>query len=105
VGQRKAIRPERVDSTVTLRLTVANYIDNRGDIVGHGVLPDGSQHVFLLVRNPSVPLPQSSIQAGPASGTGPRDAGATALLLATLAAHQGGIVATVERRLLLRGIP
>jgi probable HAF family extracellular repeat protein len=84
-----------------LRLTVANYIDNRGDIVGHGVLPDGSQRVFLLIRNPSMPLPQSSTPAQPAPSTDPGDARATMRLLATLATHQGGVAAIVERRLLL----
>jgi probable HAF family extracellular repeat protein len=43
-----------------LQMTSADYIDDRGDIVGHGFMPDGSQRMFLLMRNPSVPLPASS---------------------------------------------
>ena len=34
----------------------ADYINNRGDIFGHGVLPNGDQRVFLLIRNPSILL-------------------------------------------------
>jgi probable HAF family extracellular repeat protein len=40
-----------------LHLTSADYIGNQGQIVGHGVLRNGHQRVFLLIRNPSVPLP------------------------------------------------
>jgi probable HAF family extracellular repeat protein len=40
-----------------LRLLSAEYINDQGEIVGHGVLPNGNQRVFLLIRNPSVPLP------------------------------------------------
>jgi probable HAF family extracellular repeat protein len=40
-----------------LHLTSAEYINSRGEIVGHGVLPNGDRRVFLLIRNPSVPLP------------------------------------------------
>jgi probable HAF family extracellular repeat protein len=40
-----------------LRLTDADYIGNQGQIVGHAVLPNGHQRVFLLIRNSSVPLP------------------------------------------------
>ena len=39
-----------------LHLVTAEYINVRGEIVGHGVLPDGDQRVYLLIRNPSVPL-------------------------------------------------
>jgi hypothetical protein len=35
----------------------ASYIDDHGDIVGQGVLPNGEQRMFLLTRNPTVPLP------------------------------------------------
>jgi len=30
----------------------ADYVNNQGDIVGHGVLPNGHQRMFLLIRNP-----------------------------------------------------
>jgi probable HAF family extracellular repeat protein len=43
-----------------LQMTSADYIDDRGDIVGHGFMPDGSQRMFLLIRNPGVPLPATS---------------------------------------------
>src|SRR5215469_2693709 len=39
-----------------LHLAGADYINDQGEIVGHGVLPNGDQHAFLLIRNPSVPL-------------------------------------------------
>jgi hypothetical protein len=34
----------------SLHLASAGYIDDQGDIVGSGFLPDGSQREFLLVR-------------------------------------------------------
>jgi probable HAF family extracellular repeat protein len=40
-----------------LHLVHAEYINDQGEIVGHGVLPNGDQRIFLLIRNPSVPLP------------------------------------------------
>jgi probable HAF family extracellular repeat protein len=40
-----------------LHLTSAEYINDQGEIVGHAVLPNGDQHIFLLIRNPLVPLP------------------------------------------------
>jgi probable HAF family extracellular repeat protein len=43
----------------SLRIISANYIDDQGDIVGYGTLPDGDQRMFLLTRNPTVPLPNS----------------------------------------------
>jgi probable HAF family extracellular repeat protein len=49
----------------SLQLASADYIDNKGDIVGFGFLPDGSQREFLLVRNPSVPLRATSTTARP----------------------------------------
>jgi len=35
----------------TLHLTSAEYISDKGEIVGHGTLPNGDQHVFLLIPN------------------------------------------------------
>ena len=43
-----------------LHLISAEYVSNRGDIVGQGVLPDGTHRVFLLTRNPSVVLPAAT---------------------------------------------
>jgi probable HAF family extracellular repeat protein len=40
-----------------LHLISAEYINDQGEIVGHGVLPNGDQRLFLLIRNHSVPLP------------------------------------------------
>jgi len=39
-----------------LHLTEATYINDQGQIVAVGVLPNGDQRVVLLIRNPSVPL-------------------------------------------------
>jgi probable HAF family extracellular repeat protein len=36
-----------------LHLASAEYINDKGEIVGHGELPDGSQRVFLLIPNRS----------------------------------------------------
>lgn len=83
-----------------LQLTSAIYIDDRGDIVGKGVLPDGSQRMFLLIPNRSVPLPRSSTDAHMSWRTKPGHADATALVLAIGATHRSGIAATVIRRLL-----
>jgi hypothetical protein len=46
-----------------LQMISADYIDDHGDIVGHGVMPDGSQRMFLLIRNPSAPLPPTTASA------------------------------------------
>jgi hypothetical protein len=43
-----------------LHLTSAEYINDQGEIVGHAVLPNGDQRVFLLIRNPLVPLPAAA---------------------------------------------
>jgi hypothetical protein len=68
------------------------------------VLPDGSQHAFLLIPNRSVPLPPSSTQAFSTPGVSSSSVGTTANPLAILAAHQNGITATAERRFLLSHI-
>jgi probable HAF family extracellular repeat protein len=41
-----------------LRMISANYINDQGDIVGYGTLPNGDKRMFLLTRNPRVPLPK-----------------------------------------------
>ena len=46
-----------------LHMASAEYINDRGDIVGHGVLKNGEQRMFLLIRNPSVPLPAATASA------------------------------------------
>jgi hypothetical protein len=43
-----------------LHLMSGEYINDQGEIVGHGVLPNGHQRVFLLIRNHSVPLPPAA---------------------------------------------
>jgi probable HAF family extracellular repeat protein len=43
----------------SLRMVSANYINNQGEIVGYGTLPNGHQRMFLLTRNPTVPLPNN----------------------------------------------
>jgi probable HAF family extracellular repeat protein len=48
-----------------MQMISADYINDQGDIVGHGVLPNGDQRMFLLIRNPSVPLPTTPIADGP----------------------------------------
>jgi len=78
-----------------MQMVSADYIDNQGDIVGHGVLPNGDQRVFLLIRNPLVPLPLAPAPPRPLPATGPPDENATAVL--TLhAAHRGGIAAGIR---------
>jgi probable HAF family extracellular repeat protein len=52
----------------SLQLVSAGYIDEKGDIVGFGILPDGSQREYLLIRNPTAPLPATS-NAARAQGT------------------------------------
>jgi probable HAF family extracellular repeat protein len=83
-----------------LHLVEAEYVDNRGDIVGHGVLPNGDQRVFLLVRNQSVPLPSTAPSAQPLPASGPADQ-STAAIMAVNAARRGGI-ATAIRQLRIR---
>ena len=72
-----------------LQMISADYINNRGDIFGHGVLPNGDQRVILLVRNPGVPLPPASTPARPLPAiTGPPDR-SISVNLALHAAHHG----------------
>jgi hypothetical protein len=52
----------------------AGYINNQGAIFGHGVLLNGDQRVFLLIRYPGVPLPPAPAPARPLPAiTGPPD--------------------------------
>ena len=51
-----------------LHMASAEYINDRGDIVGHGVLQNGDQRMFLLIRNPSVPLPRGHCERRPRTG-------------------------------------
>jgi probable HAF family extracellular repeat protein len=71
-----------------LQMISADYITSQGDIFGHGVLPNGDQRIFLLIRNPGVPLPPTSTPARPLPAiTGPRDH-SISVRLALRAAHQ-----------------
>jgi probable HAF family extracellular repeat protein len=79
-----------------LHLVIAEYVDNRGDIVGHGVLPNGDQRVFLLIRNRSVPLPSAALIARPLPATGPADQN-TGAIMAVDAARRGGIATTIRQ--------
>jgi probable HAF family extracellular repeat protein len=73
----------------SLQMVSADYINNRGDIFGHGVLPNGDQRVFLLIRNPRVPLPPAPAPARPLPAiTGPPDR-SISVRLALHAAHHG----------------
>jgi probable HAF family extracellular repeat protein len=69
-----------------MHLVCAEYINDRGEIVGHGVLPNGHERVFLLIRNPSVPLP-------PAPARSARDVPAARL------AHPGSSCGTMQSKL------
>jgi probable HAF family extracellular repeat protein len=69
-----------------MHLVSAEYINDRGEIVGHGVLPNGHERVFLLIRNPSVPLP-------PAPARSARDVPAARL------AHPGSSCGTMQSKL------
>jgi probable HAF family extracellular repeat protein len=72
-----------------LQMISADYITNQGDIFGHGVLPNGDQRVFLMIRNPGVPLPPASTPAQPLPAiTGPPDRNIS-VVLALHAAHRG----------------
>jgi probable HAF family extracellular repeat protein len=72
----------------SLQMISADYITNHGDIFGHGVLPNSDQRIFLLIRNPGVPLPPYSTSARPLpSITGPPDR-SISVNLALRAAYQ-----------------
>ena len=67
----------------------ADYINNRGEIFGHGVYTSGPNagdaRVFVLIRNPSVPLPA----APKAARRLPAATKRTAIALALRIAHRG----------------
>jgi hypothetical protein len=72
-----------------MQMISADYINNHGDIFGHGVLPNGDQRVFLLIRNPDVPLPPAPAPARPLPAiTGPPDH-RISVVLTLRAAHRG----------------
>ena len=74
-----------------LQMISADYINNQGAIFGHGVLPNGDQRIFLLIRNPCVPLPAASTPARPLpSIIGPPDR-SISVVLALHAAHRGSV--------------
>jgi probable HAF family extracellular repeat protein len=72
-----------------LQMTSADYINDQGDIVGHGVLPDGSQRIFLLIRNPSVPLPPISTPARPLPSTSRENLSAAGVFALHVPGHDG----------------
>jgi hypothetical protein len=57
VLRRSRLRPEHPGGTDLLPDDSGEYIDDRGDIFGHGVYPNDDSRMFLLLRDPSVPLP------------------------------------------------
>ena len=82
-----------------LHLTSAEYVNDRGEIVGHGVLPNGDQRVFLLVRNPSVPLST----AAPSSTEAPQ--ARTALAAPALTRRCAALPAAIADRFAWCGRP
>ena len=73
----------------------ADYINNRGEIYGHGLYTSGPNagdaRVFVLIRNPRVPLPPASTPARPLPAiTGPPDR-RISVVLALHAAHRGSV--------------
>ena len=79
-----------------MQMVSADYITNQGDIVGHGVLPNGDQRMFLLIRNPSVPLSQTRAPLRPLPATGLPDRSAS-VILAIHATRHGGIAAGIRQ--------
>jgi probable HAF family extracellular repeat protein len=79
-----------------LQMTGAEYINNQGDIVGGGVLPNGDRRIVLLIRNPSVPLSQTRAPLRPLPAAGPPDQSAS-VILAIHATRHGGIAAGIRQ--------
>jgi probable HAF family extracellular repeat protein len=85
-----------------LRLTTAAYINDQGEIVGHGVLPNGDQRVFLLLPNPSGTLPLRLAASNPANALPPatrsrhmaREGAAARLMRALRTGHTPGQLAS-----------
>ena len=82
----------------------ADYIDNRGEIFGHGLYTSGpnagNARVFVLIRNPSVPLPAGSTAGRLLPRTHP--ANLSALALSTRVGPGRGTAMSAEiRRILL----
>jgi probable HAF family extracellular repeat protein len=71
-----------------LHLSSAEYINDRGEIVGHGVLPNGDQRVFLLIPNHGVPLPLASAAAARSSHYRRRGTDSRNLMIAALLGRQ-----------------
>jgi probable HAF family extracellular repeat protein len=79
-----------------LHLVTSYYIDGRGDIVGRGALPNGDQRAFVLIRNPSVPLPSGVASGRALPAGGPVDDSAAAVL-ARHAAQHSSLVAAIRQ--------
>lgn len=63
-----------------LQLTDAVSINDRGQIIGEGALPNGEQRDYLLIPNPSVPLGATRTAAQPRPAAGLNNKHASALL-------------------------
>ncbi len=89
----------------SLHLYSAQYINDKENILGQAQLPNGDQHIVLLVRNPLVPLPNASTvsapladalnAAGPLASGGMADASPTAEFAVTVARY--GIKAGIHQ--------
>jgi probable HAF family extracellular repeat protein len=66
----------------SFQMISADYINDQGEIFGHGVYTSGPNNgdarVFVLYRNPSVPLPSTPTAAAPLATTHTRASLATA---------------------------
>jgi probable HAF family extracellular repeat protein len=71
-----------------LRLTATGYINNRGVIVGRGILPDGSQRMVLLIPNQGVPMPLTTAAAAQSSFRGLRRTHRRSLVTSALFSRQ-----------------
>ena len=60
------------------------------------MLPNGDRRIFLLIRNPSVPLPQTRAPLRPLPATGLPDRSAS-VILAIHATRHGGIAAGIRQ--------
>jgi hypothetical protein len=82
----------------------ADDITDKGEIFGHGVYTSGpnagDQRVFVLIRNPSVPLPANSTVGLPPHST--HLANLSALTMpARDGPGRGGVISAAVRRILL----
>jgi probable HAF family extracellular repeat protein len=80
------------------------YINNTGEIFGHGVYASGpnagNERLFLLIRNPSVPLPANSTGGRPLPSTHPANLTALSLHAPITLGHDTLMSAAIRRILL-----